>query len=409
MQERSHMKQRKHIPALVLALAIIPILLLPCYSAHAGWEVQNPIPTKNQLRAIWASSATDVFAVGDYGTILHYDGTSWDNTTMGAFNIYGVWGTSETDVFAVADKGIILHYDGTTWKNMTSGTTQRLRDVWGFSATDIFAVGENGTTLHYDGTTWSRMSNATILTLQGVWGISSDDIYAVGGASASSGPGNDIMVHYDGSTWTLVHTGSLARLHDLWGNSAANLFTVGESGGIFNYNGTNWTSVDNPVNGNAAVTLRDIWGSSGSDIFAVGDGGTVLHYDGVQWKSMDSKTSVKLHGVAGVSASEVFAVGESGTIIRYDGKDDGGNNGNCIFTAILGKGSPQLDTLRRVRDDALVKSALGGRLIAFYYTCGRLLVPLVEQQPLVRQGAKQFLESLLPLIAAMAPAHEIRP
>jgi hypothetical protein len=62
-----------------------------------------------------------------------------------------------------------------------------------------------------------------------------------------------------------------------------------------------------------------------------------------------------------------------------------------------------------VRDDALVKSALGGGLIAFYYTCGRLLVPLVEQQPLVRQGANILLESLLPLIAAMAPAHEIRP
>jgi hypothetical protein len=94
----------------------------------------------------------------------------------------------------------------------------------------------------------------------------------------------------------------------------------------------------------------------------------------------------------------VFAVGEDGTIIRYDGKDDDGNNGTCLFTAILGKGNPKLDTLRRVRDDALVKSALGGNLVAFYYTCGSLLVPLVEQQPLVRQGAKRLLEALLPIL-----------
>ena len=42
--------------------------------------------------------------------------------------------------------------------------------------------------------------------------------------------------------------------------------------------------------------------------------------------------------------------------------------------------------------NALVKSALGGKLVAFYYACGRLLVPLVEQQPLVRQSAKRLLE-----------------
>jgi hypothetical protein len=403
------MKKRKYIPSVVVVLAIISLLLLPCYYACAGWEIQGAVPTKNQLRAVWAHSATDVFAVGDYGTILHYDGDSWSGITVGAYNIYGVWGTSGTDVFAVADKGIILHYDGATWKNMTSGTAQRLRDVRGFSSTDVFATGENGTTLHYDGTTWSSMSNATRLTLQGVWGISGDDLYAVGGSSASTGPGNDIIVHYNGSTWTLDYTGGLARLHDLWGSSATNIFTVGESGGIFHYDGTNWTSVDNPVSGNSAITLRDIWGASEQDIFAVGDSGAVLHYDGMEWKSMNSKTGVKLHGVGGSSASDVFAVGEDGTIIRYDGKDDDGNNGTCIFTAVLGKGNPELDILRRVRDDALVKSALGGKLVAFYYSCSRLLVPFIDQQPLVRQGAKQLLESVLPLMEKMVTAQVIRP
>ena len=126
---------------------------------------------------------------------------------------------------------------------------------------------------------------------------------------------------------------------------------MGNQAGSFHYDGTGWTSVDNPVKGNSAITLRDIWGASAQDIFAVGDLGAVLHYDGTQWKSMNSKTGVKLHGVGGSSASDVFAVGEDGTIIRYDGKDDDGNNGTCIFTAILGKGSTELDTLRRVRDE----------------------------------------------------------
>ena len=30
------------------------------------------------LRAIWGSDASNVFAVGDGGTILHFDGNDWE-------------------------------------------------------------------------------------------------------------------------------------------------------------------------------------------------------------------------------------------------------------------------------------------------------------------------------------------
>ena len=144
------------------------------------------------------------------------------------------------------------------------------------------------------------MTNATILTLQGVWGTSGNDVYAVGGASASTGPGSEIIVHYDGSAWQQIYSGTLGRLHDLWGSLETDIFTVGELGGIFNYDGVNWSSVANPVNGNTSITLRDIWGSAGDDIFAVGDAGTVLHYNGTKWSLMTTNTSAKLHGVGGI-------------------------------------------------------------------------------------------------------------
>ena len=43
-----------------------------------GWQLQynpDPDPTANQLRAVWGASGSDVFAVGDYGTILSYNMT----------------------------------------------------------------------------------------------------------------------------------------------------------------------------------------------------------------------------------------------------------------------------------------------------------------------------------------------
>jgi hypothetical protein len=65
----------------------------------------------------------------------------------------GVWGSSSTDVFVVGRFGMILHYDGTSWSAMSSGTTDSLLGVWGSSNTDVFAVGSSGTILHYSGDT----------------------------------------------------------------------------------------------------------------------------------------------------------------------------------------------------------------------------------------------------------------
>ena len=57
--------------------------------------------------------------------------------------LFGIWGSSATDVFAVGRRGTILHYNGSNWSPMTSGTTTDLVDVWGSSSNDVFAVGDN--------------------------------------------------------------------------------------------------------------------------------------------------------------------------------------------------------------------------------------------------------------------------
>jgi hypothetical protein len=54
------------------------------------------------LRDIWGSAADDLFAVGSSGTILHYDGLTWNQMNSGTHNdILGIWGSSGGDVFAV--------------------------------------------------------------------------------------------------------------------------------------------------------------------------------------------------------------------------------------------------------------------------------------------------------------------
>jgi hypothetical protein len=51
----------------------------------------------------------------------------------------------------VGDYGTILHHEGSDWSVMNSGTTENLYEVWGSSGANVFIVGDNGTILQYDG------------------------------------------------------------------------------------------------------------------------------------------------------------------------------------------------------------------------------------------------------------------
>ena len=73
-----------------------------------------------------------------------------------------IWGSSGNDVFAVGEGGTILHYNGSAWSPMASGTTENLKGIWGSSGSDVFAVGANGVILHYNGSAWSPMTSGTI-------------------------------------------------------------------------------------------------------------------------------------------------------------------------------------------------------------------------------------------------------
>src|SRR5947208_8668265 len=71
---------------------------------------------------------------------------TWTREAQGVTtaNLFGVWGSSATDVFVVGESGTILHYDGVGWIKQASGTTARLRDVWGTGPTNVYVAGDSG-------------------------------------------------------------------------------------------------------------------------------------------------------------------------------------------------------------------------------------------------------------------------
>jgi hypothetical protein len=82
--------------------------------SELAWEAwQNPHGYTYRFNAIWGRSATDVYIVGGYGLILHYDGRDWEFLHHDGVTVLNdVWGISARDVIAVCAAGTIIHYDG---------------------------------------------------------------------------------------------------------------------------------------------------------------------------------------------------------------------------------------------------------------------------------------------------------
>jgi hypothetical protein len=69
----------------------------------------NPTPLMTTtLTSVWSIAPDDVWMVGEAGTLLHFDGSSWESTPggEGSGSPNAVWGASSDDVWVAADDGV---------------------------------------------------------------------------------------------------------------------------------------------------------------------------------------------------------------------------------------------------------------------------------------------------------------
>ena len=265
--------------------------------------------TGERLIGVWGASSSDIYAVGDDGTILQFDGTGWSAMVSGTSeDLHAVWGTSPSDIYAVGEVDGILHYDGTAWSQVASAG-ENLLGVWGASPSDVYAVGSFGTIVHFDGTSWTLVLRVPEIVggfgLTGVWGTSSSNIYAVGDAGT--------VLHYDGIGWSEMESGTESNFQAVWGTSPTDVYAVGGVT-IAHYDGIGWNATTRSLDPRN-FELTGVWGSSASDVYAVEfQSGSILHYDGSDWAEMAGQGG--LRAVWGAPSGNVFAVGENGAILR---------------------------------------------------------------------------------------------
>lgn len=386
-----------------LAILVITLVCSAVVSA-ADWEWDNPYPVGNFIFTSWAFSPTDVYFAGEYGTVLHYQGS--DLTTLSSsptavwsdiydlwgtgstlyglatgldgaevivkyqggvwtrvvettpFSLYSIWGTGPNNIFAVGDAGYIVHYDGTSWELMdVPDETVTLYWVYGFSPTEVYAVGDLGTAWLYDGTSWQDAGwnfyeNETISCF---WGSGAGDLFVgvtlsgeeydvstiyhlednywvpyfeaeeyyffgIYGVTPTKAwlTGTDSFLEWNGVEWVEATDPALMNLWEVQGCGANAVFAAGRSKVLKN-NGASWSSLSSGFYEN----MYAVWGSSPTNIYAVGDSGPyrepIQQYNGYYWEGINVGTFVSFLDVHGSGASNVWAVGELGTVVRYNG------------------------------------------------------------------------------------------
>lgn len=191
-------------------------------------------PTDADLFGVWGTSSDDLWAVGgDIAagpmTILHSDGGGWTEVATPVLDrnstaLLKVWGTSPISVFAVGQSGVILSFDGNVWSQVPSGTTEDLVTLWGSGPDHLVVVGgrSNGVVGVYDGTDWTTESRAgELVGLNGVFVTPSGESHVVGllGTVARIDP--------NGIDITIESTPTALTLHGVWGDGAGRVYAVG--------------------------------------------------------------------------------------------------------------------------------------------------------------------------------------
>lgn len=111
----------------------------------------------------------------------------------GVVNLYGVYVVNARLAYAVGDSGTVLRWDGTSWQVIptdASGptSTERLRSVLAFGPNSVYVVSEegsggDGSIYRYNGTSWQKLADKPGGVLFDIAGTRPDDLWVVGSSN----------------------------------------------------------------------------------------------------------------------------------------------------------------------------------------------------------------------------------
>ncbi len=284
-----------------------------------GQVVLTAVANGKDLYAVHATSGASVWAVGEAGVAVRFNGTIWIPKDTGATSsLFGFHATGASRGLAVGAGGVALVLDAGAFAPVASGTPSDLFAAWLASADEGVVVGAGGTILR-----WADGS------FQAVQSPTRRDLFAVtrdmAGRWWAAGDGV-VLRREDDGTWRVSLSTPDEDLRAVYALDEGHVFAVGKGGAVYGFDGKNWAALrvqDLPLEdgGSAPFTasLHGVWASGPDDVWAVGESGFVLHSSGGDFEVRRADTDVTLRSVHGRGPRDVFVAGGTGTLFHFDG------------------------------------------------------------------------------------------
>ncbi|MBL1215770.1 MAG: hypothetical protein HND52_20545, partial [Ignavibacteriae bacterium] len=201
-----------------------------------------------------------------------WNGSSWAEYNYEYFYAKGdtvyplraVWGSSPEDVWAVGDNGSLIHWNGIEWIKIKTDITEDISALYGTNQNDIYLAatsGNHSALYHYNGTEWLKQND-----ILGMYAIT---LWKKPGGKLIIGGTN--FVEYTNPTYQQINIHGRTRgVIKVFGSDHNNIFTAGDFGEITHFDGKTWVDINQfEVPNGVYRVLRSVWCTE-KKVFLVG-------------------------------------------------------------------------------------------------------------------------------------------
>lgn len=353
------------------------------------WCWENPLPQGSRLVAIAGPADDNLWAVGDSGTVLRWNGQQWSRLNSGTSENLRAVSVSTGGPWIVGENGTVLRWSNNALARVDPPAAIHLDAVFAASQSVVWVGGADGRIWRWTGSEWA-LDRAAGAGLQQplLWGPNEDELWAVGRHEsargihrrnaagvwsiawtdpqayfqglAGHGPGE---VSFLGMRWDGRSHRQFALTYGeekfrelpapplptaagafLFGGAPDRLWTNGRFGQLRHFDGNTWRSEGT----GQEQGLLAAWGPTRASMWAVGDGGALVRVQNDLWRPLSSRADSRpalLRGIWG-GEGQLWAVGSRATILRSDGarwwRVRSPSDSEAALNAVWGSGSNNL-------------------------------------------------------------------
>ena len=233
-------------------------LLRVQFSTICGQGSTTPYPAG----AVWALNENDIWIAMRGDQVARWSGeTQISRACLPlSFTIRRLWGSNSSSIYAVGDAGNVMWFNGSTWQRLESGTRTSILDAWGVlnpatereevycAVSSFFEPGDKRILKITDNTRVDSLRWQPNRLLNAVWTNRGRPLFTAG---------DGVFENVSGGLWREVNIGASIYTNRIRGTGLNNIVVVGDFGLIAHYSGLDWQMIEYDYDagwGSVAVT-----------------------------------------------------------------------------------------------------------------------------------------------------------